>query len=403
MHNRAGGWTPYPLWTPSDGWAGQEVVGTHAYLNNVRQMFGRGFDPAGSELNRTVQLIPEPENPHDRNAVSVRCESGTIGYLPREDAARFQAPLLELMSQGYIPTVNTRVWAREYDDWDDHGRKIRTLHVNANLYIADPDTMIPCNDPPAQPYTLLPQGGSVQVAKTADHFDVLGHYRPPNGVGSLIVTMEPIEQRTARTTKRLAEIRLDGAHIGQLTPAMSEKFLPAVDHLLARGLTPAMFAVLNASPVSATVSLRAQKAFELSPEVLNGPPVTIPARGVPRPAHAIGGATTNPDDAPAVEVQTATTAMGSRITVTESPADRVVTVSIEFAQPLTAWQSRTATDVLATGQRLLTSSGLPTQAPQLTATSLTSTAPLDQAQPFVDALLGIDDSDFGAAQEFNTR
>jgi hypothetical protein len=34
-------------------------------------------------------LIPEPDNPHDRNAVGVWSEVGQLGYLPRDDAADF--------------------------------------------------------------------------------------------------------------------------------------------------------------------------------------------------------------------------------------------------------------------------------------------------------------------------
>ncbi|MGW4535408.1 hypothetical protein ACWEOI_31100 [Nocardia sp. NPDC004340] len=293
--------------------------------------------------------------------------------------------------------------------------------------------MAPLNDPPAEPYTMLPDGGSVQVGKTGEHFDWLGRYGPGSGSALVLVTLVPREERTARTVKRVAEIRLDGVRIGQLTPAMSEKFLPAVDHLLARGLAVVAPAVVTASAVSATVSLRAKKAFELPPEVLNGPPVTVLARGIepparPAPPVAPDGtdsiSASNPpefqghpielddqfelDDPVAVadpddEVQTAVTASGSRITVTESPTRKTVAVALEFAQPLTTWQSRVASDVLTTGRRLLANgNGMDAQIPELTDCSLFAVAPLDRAQAFVDALIGIDDSDFTAAQHFNS-
>ncbi|APA97260.1 hypothetical protein NS506_03207 [Nocardia seriolae] len=213
--------------------------------------------------------------------------------------------------------------------------------------------MVPLNNPPVEAYTLLPAGGSVQVGKTGEHFDRLSRYRTASGVGVVIVTLVPVEERTARTVKRVVEVRLDGVRIGQLTPAMSEKFLPAVDHLLGRGLVVAAPAVVTASTVSAKVGLQAQKAFELSPEVLNGAAVMVPARGIERPKPPEAQGDTVSLDAAETEVQTAVLASGSRITVTESPSEQVVSVAIEFVQPLTTWQSRVASEVSATGRRLL--------------------------------------------------
>ncbi|MGW4350749.1 HIRAN domain-containing protein [Nocardia sp. NPDC004582] len=418
----AGGYTMYPLWTLGvGGWAGQEVVGSFAYIPNVLWMLGGEFDPRGAEVSRTVELIPEPQNSHDPNAVSVRFQAKTIGYLPREDAVRYQGRLLELMAGGFIPTVGARIWASEHPEWDERGRERKVVRAQIHLYLASPDTMAPVNDPPAGLYTMLPEGGSVQVGKTGEHFEWLDRYRTESGTALVLVTLVPWEERTARTVKRVAEVRLDGVRIGQLTPAMSEKFLPAVDHLLARGLEVVAPAVVMASPVSATVSLRAKKAFELPPQVLNGPPMTVLARGIEPPARPATSGDVDPADSMPTsnstelqsntidldgsrdEVQTAVTASGSRITVTESPTTGLVTVTLVFAEPLTTWQSRIASEVIATGRRLMNGHGSQIVAPELTDTTLTAVAPLAQAQAFVDALIGIDDSDFTAAQHFTAQ
>jgi HIRAN domain len=47
--------------------------------------------PGGVELRTRFALAAEPENPHDPAAIAVRLEPGgeRIGYLAREDAARY--------------------------------------------------------------------------------------------------------------------------------------------------------------------------------------------------------------------------------------------------------------------------------------------------------------------------
>lgn len=396
----------YALWDIHHGWASQEVVGSHAYIANVQIMLGADFNPRGAELTRTLELIPEPDNPFDRFAVSVRFQDTTIGYLPRTDASRYHRPLLDLIALGFTPTVGARIWASERPEWDEDGTERQSIHTSIYLRLSSPATMTPLNDPPTEHHTTFPDGGSVQVLKAVDHFDILRRYPTDAGIGTLVVTLHAITLPSTRAVKRVVEIRLDGQRIGQLSPSMSEKYLPAIDHFESRGLHSAARAVLNASPVSAKVSLHAQKAFELSMDVLDGPPLTVPARGVNRPdlsatftVNEIG-----PDNNMSGEtVQTGRTELGSVITVTEQPATGLVTLSMEFAQPLTAWQSKVATKVLATAARLITSQGLRAQAASLTNLAVTASAPLDCAQEFVDALIGVEDSDFGAAQAFNDQ
>ncbi|MGW5454751.1 HIRAN domain-containing protein [Nocardia sp. NPDC003979] len=386
---------PYSLWTTSRGWAAQDVVGTQSYLPNFLGMLGDDFDPRGTETRRTVELVPEPDNPYDRNAVAVRFANQTIGYLPREDAIRYHRPLLELMNRGYIPVAQGRIWAREYSEWDDHGREQRRLSTDVHLYVASPETMFPLNDPPVVPYTMLPEGSAVQVLRTGEHADVLTRFHTDGGERPVIVSLVAVDQASARSTKRVVEVRIDGDRVGQLSPAMSEKYLPAIDHFGARGWVTAARAMLTASAVSATLSLRAQKAHELSGDALTGPPAVVPPRGVSGPVAP------STRSASAVEVQSGVTGNGSKITVRESGTESLITVTIEFARPLTAWQSKVAQKVQATAQQLLAREQLTAPPVTLTNQTFAASAPLAIGQEFVDALIGIDDSDFGAAQEFN--
>lgn len=59
---------------------------------NVRVKGISHYQEAASHcrIGDTVELVPEPENPHDRNAVRVDCHGRRIGYIARELAPRIQ-------------------------------------------------------------------------------------------------------------------------------------------------------------------------------------------------------------------------------------------------------------------------------------------------------------------------
>jgi hypothetical protein len=64
-----------------------EIVGESKYQPALRTMLAR------DGRSTTIRLEPEPENPHDANAIKV-CDvatGATVGYIPRENAARYQA------------------------------------------------------------------------------------------------------------------------------------------------------------------------------------------------------------------------------------------------------------------------------------------------------------------------
>jgi hypothetical protein len=51
-------------------------------------------------------LVPEPNNPHDRNAVAVYADGvGLIGYLSRDDAIEYQSVFVALRQRGAIGRV----------------------------------------------------------------------------------------------------------------------------------------------------------------------------------------------------------------------------------------------------------------------------------------------------------
>ena len=113
--------------------------------------------------------------------------------------------------------------------------------------------------------------------KEANYFDTLFEFVPESGYGLVYATLHRDVVETARTRRDIVTVRIDGGTVAELTPAMSANFLPMIDHLNERGLTPACWADVTGSSVAGKVRIDAIKAHEASDAILDGPPVTVPS------------------------------------------------------------------------------------------------------------------------------
>ncbi|WP_375481524.1 hypothetical protein [uncultured Mycobacterium sp.] len=261
---------PYQLWTQARSWCDYEIDVEKGYKPAIRSLFPNDWGGEGQEITPTVELIPEPDSPRGMSAISVRTRGRTIGYLKDEDAPAWAGVIRRIVASGFIPTTSSRIWAYEYDGWDG-------IEFNADVRIAlgKPNEALPVNEPPAVPYTMLPRSSIVQVTKEDEHTAALLKFVPEGGYGVLFVTLH--ECPSQGRAKPHVEVRIDDERVGQLTPQMSQRFLPLVEHLEDRGLVTACWGDITGSPVAAEVRIDAVKANEATPELLDGPPVTIPA------------------------------------------------------------------------------------------------------------------------------
>jgi hypothetical protein len=78
-----------------------EVVGEASYQDALWSLCG-GSPGDRIRQNIVAILIPEPENPHDANAISVHIAGNLVGYLPRHIAARYISGLRQLMSRSGV-------------------------------------------------------------------------------------------------------------------------------------------------------------------------------------------------------------------------------------------------------------------------------------------------------------
>lgn len=68
---------------------------------------------------------------------------------------------------------------------------------------------------------------------------------------------------TARTTRNVVEVRIDGVRAGQLTPRMSSDLLPAIDFIQSRGRVATSRALLAGNRTAISVKLYVARSHEL--------------------------------------------------------------------------------------------------------------------------------------------
>lgn len=211
------------------------MVGETHYAKAIRALFGNDFDPRGTDITAPVQLIPDRNNRHDRNAVGVWSGNSLLGHLPRPEAARYVQVLTTLTSRDLIPEVNARITGRE---WSAADGRPATFDGSIRLDLAEPHMLVPANSPPFQEHRLLPSGSAVQVVGQQQYLEALIPLLRPEGECWAYVTLHEMADH-------LVEVRLDDARVGDLSPKMSGELLPALRHLAEQGLVTAARAIVR--------------------------------------------------------------------------------------------------------------------------------------------------------------
>lgn len=253
---------PYPL-AGGSGRPGVEVEAEFAYMEAIHAALGRAprLDEEMVLEDLTATLVPEPDNPHDANAVAVQLGGRTAGYLGRDDAREYQPVLMDLVRAGFAPTARANLWAIARKDYDKP-RKPR-FFANLRLALKDPHLLIPVNDPPEAASSLLPWGNALQLTGEEKYQGTLARYVSPAGDGLALGTLHVTVGGTAKSPKDVIEVRIDGQPVGTLSAASSVHFAPVVQHLASGGVLALAWLRLKGNAVSTQVTLQATKSHEL--------------------------------------------------------------------------------------------------------------------------------------------
>lgn len=111
------------------------VVGESRYQDALDRICG-GKQSQGVHHECIAALIPEPTNPFDADAVAVRIEGETVGYLSRSDAQAYKAVLRRVTASGATATcyaIVTGGWRRSNGEG----------HFGVTLGLAAPAACLP--------------------------------------------------------------------------------------------------------------------------------------------------------------------------------------------------------------------------------------------------------------------
>ena len=240
----AAGFTSVPwkrLALPTDG---RVAVAGESHYQQALALAAHGVtagDDFDHHLPATAVLVPEPENAWDPNAVRVDVvvegtRTAKVGYLARAVAGEYQPTLLKLRGEGVVGTCPARITGG--------GAKYYGIYLHLS-YPEDLLTTDETGDPEIAEshdgYAVLRSDWSCTVTKEIDHQDVLRSYSPRPGTDSRQVLAELNFCRIASGKYRgetAIEVRFDNQRVGELTHAMTERYLPVVTRVLNSGLKP---------------------------------------------------------------------------------------------------------------------------------------------------------------------
>lgn len=311
-------------------WPNIEVEGEFAReAELVKVIGGRPLPNRDVELDEVpVTLVPEPDNRHDKNAITVQAKGHVVGYLSRADAIRYQQPIYRIAASGAAAATTARIWAST-DAWG--GQK--KFRARVSVALPEPEMMLPLNDPPEGDYNLLPWGGGLQVTKEEDHLDVLFHHVPPRGEGLLYLSLhKEIKTLKNGTEKPFVEVRAGGLRVGELTAVTSAHFLPTIEHLEASGEIPTAIAKITGSAVAVQLVLQAAKAPEIPNHWFANSPNQVPRLLAPAESYKLTAKPVRPKRVVPAEKSTAPT----QRTVAALPPKTNAPVLTDLTAPMAA-------------------------------------------------------------------
>jgi hypothetical protein len=240
------------------GYFNQEVVGESRYFRELRKLAGA---TSTGERETTAVLVPEPDNKYDPNAIRVSIEGHMVGYLPREVAESYQAPLRSVNHAGQTAACLARLWwSRERDDFI----------ASVSLDLADPAELLPVNAPDSSSrHVVIPAGRTYQVSGENQHLDVLVPLvRSGTVPGKALAfgTLRIVEKVGARSPHSIIAVCINGHEIGELTKQTSAKLLSIVRALDSIGAECYAEVLLTGNELAVEARLRITPPEELAPD-----------------------------------------------------------------------------------------------------------------------------------------
>lgn len=230
------------------------VVGEAQYQATLQRLT-RGV-AVGMEMDAhipvVVELVPEPENPHDPCAVRVDLIIGTgtetVGYLSRADARAYQPVLLRLRHDGYLGVCPARI------SGGGAGR-----FYGVYLHLAGPQALLLENL--MSDIALLEPDHQVTVTREENHQETLARYCSATDACTRVATelVPSTVTRGKHEGSYAIEVRLGGQRVGELTAAMSDRYKHLVPPHADNGSNPMCEALITFGDRGYQIDLRLPK------------------------------------------------------------------------------------------------------------------------------------------------
>lgn len=206
----------------------QQIVG-EARRQDVLEALAGGRDDRGCLVRHvTAELVLEPENQYDSDAVRVDVGGRAVGYIPRDEAPDFHPVIAALWAAGAPATCRATLtggWARP----DDRGNIGLCLDIDNELRRAD--GTVP----------LIPFGPRVVVTCEEHYQDFLAVLLKAN-TRLTVPLARLVEHRANPHTPKQAgpavAVAIGDGVAGYLTPAMAKRYIPLIRHVLEQAAEP---------------------------------------------------------------------------------------------------------------------------------------------------------------------
>ncbi len=236
-------WSIFPGTLMSGGTV--QVVGESYRQDAIERVAGPRTSSGASISHVTAQLVREPKNKHDRNAVAVLVGGEHCGYIAKEQAPTFGPVVDELKAMGRPATCQADVTG----GWDQGGDDVGSYGLVLN--IAYPPRLRTSRDP------VFGSSAQLNLVGEEDHQEFLrsrlGRAKKHDFAASLAIgEAGDVEASYGREP------------VGKLTKRMAERYLPVLEHVQRAGWPLVCVARIKPGKTKLEVTLGLPQGEELN-------------------------------------------------------------------------------------------------------------------------------------------
>lgn len=259
-----------------------EIVTENFYDTEIMRVFGGLSFGKLRTWTGNAALVPEPDNPFDPHAVSVRIGPNKIGHLAQQDAQRYWPYLARVIASGYTPVAPLKLEATVLRQ---NGQA--EVDATARLSIAAPDLLFPLNTPPTHA-AVLPQGPSIKVLDEQEFADYLHGVVPPSGEGRVMLTLETNKVRNHHgQVVDIVDVLYERRQVGRLSTQMSQQFIPIIDHAFQHEKLTAVWGTIRGSAFEVSMTIQAARPEQIPAEWFEELPNDVPELMPPAEHYAV--------------------------------------------------------------------------------------------------------------------